>query len=351
MATVEGVGVAGPLEARPAGAWTIAWRRLRRDKVALVSAGMLVFIVLACFIGAPIVAKLVGHGPDDLFPYAAHDLKPVGPWTHVPDTPIMGDLTPGAPPPKNVGTTLLVFGSDGPLGRDELLRVLYGGRVSLEVAFGAALLAVVIGVVLGATAAYFGGFVDSVISRFIDLVMAFPLLLFVVMIGYTVAGDRLSHVTLGVFPPGVLGLVLIIGLFTWFYPARIVRSELLSLRQREFVEAATATGASDAWIIRKHLMPHVLPTLLVWGSIAVGTAIMLEAGITFLGAGIKIPTASWGTLLAATWGTVTNPTGYNSTTFSPWPTILPTAAIFLTVVACNQLGESLRAVLDPKAVA
>ena len=349
MATVEGVAV--PIQGRPVGAWTIAWRRLRRDKVALVSAGVLVLIVFACFIGAPIAAKLLGHGPDDLFPYAQHDLKPVGPWTRVPDTPLLASLAPGAPPPKNVGTTMLVLGSDGPLGRDELLRLLYGGRVSLEVAFGAALLAIVIGVVLGATAAYFGGFVDSVISRFIDLVMAFPLLLFVVMIGYTVAGDRLSHVTLGVFPPGVLGLVLIIGLFTWFYPARIVRSELLSLRQQEFVEAATASGASDAWIIRRHLMPHVLPTLLVWGSIAIGTAIMLEAGITFLGAGIRIPTASWGTLLASTWGTVANPTGYSSTTFSPWPTILPTVAIFLTVVAFNQLGESLRSVLDPKAVA
>jgi peptide/nickel transport system permease protein len=170
------------------------------------------------------------------------------------------------------------------------------------------------------------------------------------MIGYTAAGDHLAHVTLGIFSRGVVGLILIIGLFTWFYPARIVRSELLSLREREFVEAAEATGASDAWIIRKHLFPHVAPTLLVWGSIAVATNIMLEAGVTFLGAGIRIPTASWGTLLASTWGTVANPTGYNSTTFSPWPTILPTVAIFVTVLAFNQFGESLRAVLDPKAV-
>lgn len=348
MATVE--AVAQPVGGRPAGAWTIAWRRLRRDKVALVSAAALLVIILACFAAAPLVAKLVGHGPNDLFPYGQHDLKPVGPWTHVADTPIMGDLTPGAPPPKGVGTTLLVLGSDGPLGRDEFLRLLYGGRVSLEVAFGAALLAIGIGVLLGAIAAYFGGLVDSVISRFTDLVMAFPLLLFLIMIGYTTAGDHLSYLTLGVFPRGVVGLVLIIGVFTWFYPARIVRSEILSLRQREFVEAAEATGASDTWIIRNHLLPHVAPTLLVWGSVAAATNIMLEAGVTFLGAGIRIPTASWGTLLAATWGTVANPTGYNSTTFSPWPTILPTVAIFVTVLAFNQLGESLRSVLDPKAI-
>jgi peptide/nickel transport system permease protein len=349
MATMEAIE-AVPV-GRPVGAWRIASRRLRRDKVALVSAGVLVLIVFASFAGGPIASKLVGHGPDDLFPYAQRSLKPVGPWTHVPDTSIIESLDPEAPPPKNVGTTLFVLGGDGSLGRDEFLRVLYGGRVSLEVAFGAALLSILIGVTLGALAAYFGGFVDSVISRFIDLVMAFPLLLFLVMVGYTVAGDKLARITLhGFFPRGVISLVLIIGLFTWFYPARIVRSEILSLRRREFVEAATSVGASDAWIIRKHLLPHVAPSLLVWGSVAAATNIMLEAGVTFLGAGIKIPTASWGTLLASTWGSIANPTGYNPTTFSAWPTIVPTLAIFVTVLAFNQLGESLRSVLDPKAV-
>jgi peptide/nickel transport system permease protein len=350
MATVE--GVAGPVSTgRPVGAWTIAWRRLRQDKVALASATALLLIIFACFAGAPIASKLVGHGPDDLFPYAQHGLKPVGPWTRVPDTSILESLDPLAPPPKKYGATLFVAGADGPLGRDEFLRVLYGGRVSLEVAFGAALLAILIGSILGAIAAYFGGFIDSVIARFIDLVMAFPLLLFLVMVGYTTLGNRLSQYTLhGTFAPGVLGLIAIIGFFTWFYPARIVRSEILSLRQREFVEAAASTGASDVWIIRKHLLPHVAPTLLVWGSIAMATAIMLEAGVTFLGAGIKIPTASWGTLLASTWGTVANPTGYDPTRFSAWPTILPTVAIFVTVLAFNQLGESLRAVLDPRSI-
>ncbi|TMM24570.1 MAG: ABC transporter permease [Actinobacteria bacterium] len=349
MPTVEAAAAVVP--GRPVGAWTIAWRRLRRDKIALASAGILSLIVFAAFAGGPIAAKLLGHGPDDLFPYAQHSLKPVGPWTQVPDTSIIESLVPDAPPPKNVGTTLFVLGADGPLGRDELLRVLYGGRVSLEVAFGAAFLAILIGVTLGLVAAYFGGFVDSVISRFIDLVMAFPLLLFLVMVGYTVAGDKFARITVhGVFPQGVVSLVLIIGLFTWFYPARIVRSQVISLRHQAFVEAATSTGASDSWIIRKHLVPHVLPTLLVWGSIAAATNIMLEAGVTFLGAGIRIPTASWGTLLSSTWGTVANPTGYDPTTFSAWPTLLPTVAIFVTVLAFNQLGESMRSVLDPKAV-
>jgi peptide/nickel transport system permease protein len=116
------------------------------------------------------------------------------------------------------------------------------------------------------------------------------------------------------------------------------------------VEAATATGASSAWILRRHLFPHVIPSLLIWAAIAVATNIMLEAGVTFLGAGIRIPTASWGTLLASTWGSLANPQVYNPVTFSQWPTIFPTIAILVTVVALNQLGESLRNVLDPRAI-
>jgi peptide/nickel transport system permease protein len=337
--------------ARPAGAWRIAWRRLRRDKVALLSGGVLAVVVFASFAGGPILSKLVGHGPDDLFPYAQHDLKPVGPWTHVPDTTVIESLDPGAPPPTKYGSTLLVMGADGSLGRDELLRVLYGGRVSLGIAFGATLLALLVGLVLGSIAGYFGGLVDSVISRFTDLVMAFPLLLFLVAVGYTATGDRLTEFTLnGLVPKGVIALVLLIGAFTWFYPARIVRAQIVALKQREFVEAATASGASNAWILRRHLFPHVVPSVLVWAAVAAGTNIMLEAGVTFLGAGIRIPTASWGSLLASTWGSFANPTRYDPVTFSSWPTILPTVAILVTVVSLNQLGESLRNVLDPRAI-
>jgi peptide/nickel transport system permease protein len=349
MATVEAVAVAPP---RAAGVWRLAWGRLRRDRLALVSLAALAFVVFAVFAGAPIASALVGHGPNDIFPYAANDLKPVGPWTHVPNTHSVDSLDPDAPLPTKYGQTLMVLGADSVLGRDEMLRVLYGGQVSLEVALGATLLAGLIGALLGTTAAFFGGFVDSVISRFVDLVMAFPLLLFLVMIGSTSANDRFAQVTLhGALPAGVLSLVVVIGLFTWFYPARIVRTEILALRRREFVEAATATGASSSWIMRKHLLPHLGPSLLVWGSVAVATNIMLEAGVSFLGAGIKIPTSSWGTLLASTWGTVSDPTGYNADTFTLWPTILPTIAISVTVIAFNQFAESLRQVLDPRSTA
>jgi peptide/nickel transport system permease protein len=197
-------------------------------------------------------------------------------------------------------------------------------------------------------AAYFGGLVDSVISRFTDLVMAFPILLFVIMLGSTVA-PRIDDVTLhGLLARGVFSLALLIGLFTWFYPARIVRSQILSLRGREFVEAAAMIGARDSRIIRKHLLPHLGPPLVVYATLTLATNIMLEAGITFLGVGIKLPTSSWGSLLASRWGTVLSPTPYNPATVQIWLTILPSAAIFLTVLSLNQLGEGLRQAFDPR---
>jgi peptide/nickel transport system permease protein len=335
---------------RPAGQWTLAWRRLRRDKLALVCGAVLVVVAFGVIAGPTIAARLLGHGPNDLFPYAVHNYKPADPWTRVPDTDEIGAGSLGIdlpPPPKGTGTTLLVLGADGALGRDEFLRLLYGGRVSLLVAAGATLLALLIGSILGLIAAYFGGLADSVVSRFTDLVMAFPLLLFIIMLGSTV-GDQLNDVTLGFLNKGVISMVLLIGVFTWFYPARIVRAQILSLREREFVEAAEMIGASDWRIMRRHLLPHLAGPLLAFGTIAFATNIMLEAGITFLGVGIEAPTPSWGTMLADTWGTLTIPSRYNPNAFDPWLTIIPSATILVTVVALNIFGESLRDALDPK---
>ena len=332
---------------RARGPLDLALRRLRRDRVAVASGIFVLVLLFVVFAGGPILARAMGHGPNDLFPYAVgqYNLKPVGPLTRVPAVHI---LAPGTAPPQGAPTTVLVLGADGPLGRDELLRLLYGGQVSLEVAIAATVLALLIGVLLGSTAAYFGGWVDAVISRFTDLVMSFPLLLFVIMLGSTVA-PRIDGVTLhGVLARGVFSIALLIGLFTWFYPARIVRAQILSLRGREFVEAAAMTGSSDARIIRKHLLPHLGPPLVVYATLMLATNIMLEAGITFLGVGIKVPTSSWGSLLASSWGTVLNPTQYRPANFQPWLTILPSAAIFLTVLSLNQLGEGLRHAFDPR---
>jgi peptide/nickel transport system permease protein len=351
-ADVETVETVAPRAESPS---RLAWRRLRRDRAALVSAGFLVVLLLAVLPGAPLIGKLVGHGPNDPFPYAVNiSLKPVGPWSHVPDTSSVPGIDPvtitQTPPPAGTGKTLMILGADGSLGRDELQRLLYGGRVSLMVAVGATLLALIIGTTLGTLAAYFGGWVDSVLSRFTDLVMAFPVLLLAIVLGSTFS-QKLDDVTFhGALNQGVLSLILLIGLFTWFYPARIVRSLILSLRGREFVEAAEMIGASDRKIMRTHLFPHVIPALAVWATLAVATNIMLEAGITFLGVGIKLPTSSWGTMLAATWGTVLSPNTYNPSSFSPWLTLIPSLAIFLTVLALTLFGEGLREAFDPRGI-
>jgi peptide/nickel transport system permease protein len=314
-----------------------------------------VFIVFAVGPGAPLYGKLVGHGPNDLFPYAVSiGLRPAGPFTVTWSTPETADADPfqlkHTPPAKGTGKTFLLLGADSSLGRDEFLRILYGGRVSLEVAFGAALVAISIGVVLGTLAGYFGGLADAVISRVTDLVMSFPLLFFLVMIG-AVVNRGMQYWTLhGLLNTGVLQLILTIGAFTWFYPARIVRTQIVSLRHREFVEAAEMVGASDARIMRTHLLPHLAPPLIAYGTLLVATNIMIEVGVTFLGAGIRIPTASWGSLLAQTWGSILSPIRYDPATFQPWLTVFPSLAIFLTVFALNQFGEGLREATDPRSV-
>jgi peptide/nickel transport system permease protein len=281
-------------------------------------------------------------------------LRPAGPLTVTWNTPVMSGDNPFVfkhpDPPKGTGKTLLLLGADSALGRDEFLRVLYGGRVSLEIAAGAALLAILIGLLLGSIAGFYGGWTDAVISRFTDLVMAFPLLLFLVLIGSLFAHGLTDWTFHGLINQGVFQLILIIGAFTWFYPARIVRAQIMSLRHKEFVEAAQMVGARDSRIVRTHLLPHVLPPLLAYGTLLVATNIMIEVGVTFLGAGIKLPTASWGSLLAQTWGSVLNPNAYNPATVQPWLTLVPSLAIFATVFSLNQFGEGLREATDPRSV-
>jgi peptide/nickel transport system permease protein len=338
---------------RPAGPWTVAFRRLRRDRMAVASGIFLLVLLFAIFPAAPLYERAIGHGPNDFFPYAVStSLRPVGPFTHVWDTGVVADENPLAikhkDPPAGTEKTLLLLGADGRLGRDEALRLLYGGRVSLTVAVGAAILALSLGFLFGALAGFFGGMVDSAISRFTDLVMAFPMLLFLVLIGSTVSGGLETWTLHGLVNQGVLQLIVLIAAFTWFYPARIVRTEIQRLRHREFVEAAEMTGAGDGRIMRTHLLPHVIPPLLVYGTLLVATNIMIEVGVTFLNAGIKLPTASWGSMLAQTWGSILNPNPYNPATTQPWLTLIPSIAIFMTVFALNQFGEGLREALDPK---
>jgi peptide/nickel transport system permease protein len=327
----------------------LAWERLRRDHLALFSGALVLVLLGLVWVGPVVLEHALGHGPNDPFPYAVNEnLRPAAPWTHVPDlNTTSARVEFGKPVPAGTKTTLLPLGADGPLGRDELERLLIGGRVSLEVALGATILALLLGTLAGGIAGYFGGWIDGAISRAADLVMAFPLLLFLVLLGSTV-GPRLADVTLGVLQPGVLSLVAIIGVFTWFYPARIVRAEVAALKEREFVESARMIGAKEWRILRQHVLPHLAPVLFAYSTFLVATNVLVEAGVTFLGVGIKLPTASWGNLISTAWGSSRTPMPYDPARMTIWITVFPTLAILLTAVSWTMLGEGLKRALEPR---
>jgi peptide/nickel transport system permease protein len=329
----------------------LLWARFKRDRLAVASGLFLALLLAAIIFGPPILQHVLGHGPNDPFPYAVDTyLKPVGPFSRVPDlnTSISNDPDDLGTAPPGTPTTILILGGDGQLGRDMLERLLIGGRVSLEVAFGASVLAVLIGLVLGGLAGYFGGVVDAVISRLTDFIMALPLLLLLILLGNTVAND-ITFVTFhGVLQPGVLSLILLIGLFAWFYPARIVRGEVAAIKEREFVESARMIGAGEWRILRTHIFPHVVPVLLAYSSFLVATNILIEAGLTFLNVGVRLPTASWGSLLTNAWGTYRNPQPYDPQRMTIWITLFPTLAILVTACAWTLFGEGLRRALAPK---
>ena len=344
MAAVSASAAEDPLRELATSGYARTWHRLRRNRVAVCSGIVILVIVAACFIGEPMAERLLGHGPNDVFPYGA-DLsrKPVGPWTHVPKLETTLPVTAKTP------RTLFILGGDGPLGRDEFLRILAGGRTSLEIALGATALAILLGTILGAAAGFYGGFLDSVISRLTEFVMGFPILFLIVALGLSTFTNRINGVTLyGAFVPGALALIVVIGIFNWFYLARIVRAQVLSLREQQFVEAARMIGARDIHILRKHILPHLVDTLIVYGSLIVATTIMLEAALSVLNIGVVIPYATWGNLIATNWGTLLVPSGQTGTyQTTVWTTTWPTVALFITVFAFALFAEGLRNALDP----
>jgi peptide/nickel transport system permease protein len=334
--------------------WRLTLGRFRRDRWSVAAAVVFAAILFASFAGGAIASAALGHNGTDLFPYAASiSRKPVGPFTWVPSTHVAygygadGDL---AKPPKDAPTTLLIFGADGILGHDEFIRVLDGGKASLEIALGGMIVALLIGLPLGALAGYFGGILESVVARITETVMAFPLILFLVFASVQL-DPTLRPIGWGqILPNGVVAEALLIGVFTSFYPTRLIRAALLPLRNAEFVDAARMVGASSWRILRKHLFPHLVPTLIVWGAIATATNILLELGLSFIGAGVQPETPTWGSLLSTTWGTVFQPQTFNSENFTVWQTVFPTLFILVTVVSLNQLSEGVRQATEPRGV-
>ncbi|ACI20536.1 MULTISPECIES: oligopeptide ABC transporter permease [Thermodesulfovibrio] len=217
------------------------------------------------------------------------------------------------------------FGTDE-LGRDVFSRVVYGARVSLEVGFLAMGIAIFTGTILGAIAGYYGGWIDTIIMRLVDVMLAFPTLFLILAV-------------VAVLEPSIYIIMVVIGLTGWMDVARLVRAEVLSLKEREFVLAARAIGASAGRIIFKHILPNAIYPVIVAATFSVGGAILIESGLSFLGLGIQPPEPSWGGILSV---------GKDYITVAWWLSLFPGVAIFLTVLSFNLLGEALRDAIDPK---
>jgi len=323
----------GELEAIHArGYWELVWSRFKRDRIAVASGVFVILLILVAFVGAPIARHFLGHGPNYLFigsNAVSDQLQPAGPWTWVDYQGKYGQTH----------HTLLVLGASNTLGQDEFLRLLYGAQVSLEVALLSTIGVMFVGVLMGSIAGYYRGWVDSIVSKVTEVTMAFPALLFVIALAATV-GPRLDSMTLGgIFDRGVLTLTFIFTLFGWFYPARIMRAQVLSIREKEFVEAARMVGADDGRIIRSHVLPHLAAPIIVYSSLIVAHFVLAEAGLSFLGLGIRPPDASWGNLLA------------DSTQYylaRPWLVVWPGLAVLSATLAFNLLGDGLRDAFDPR---
>jgi peptide/nickel transport system permease protein len=214
------------------------------------------------------------------------------------------------------------------VGRDVLSRLVHGTRISLAVGLGAVAVYVLIGLVLGATAGFYGGFVDGLILRLADVVLSFPLLILVLVVVSLVG-------------PSLTNIILVIGLLGWPRIARLVRGELLSLREREFVQAARAMGASDGRLIFRHLLPNTAGLVLVAATFGVAQAILIEASLSFLGMGVQPPTPSWGNML-------TDAQSLSALESMPWLWVSPGTMIFLVIIAINFLGDGLHDAFDPR---
>jgi peptide/nickel transport system permease protein len=306
----------GPV--RPTGMRATALRRLRRDPVAIFAFSLLVLLVLAAIAGGPLAAHLTGHGPNQQFPDAlASDSQPLG---------LMQRTYFANGTVHNPHGSLFILGSDE-LGRDVLVRVLYGARISLLVATSATAIAVVIGVTLGLVAGYLGGWVDAVVNRLTETAMAFPNLLLAVGLAVVVG-------------PGLLNVVIIIALFTWYYPCRIVRSTTIATKQMTYVDAARTVGARSRRILLVHLLPQVWGPLLVYATSIIANNIIFEAGLSYLGVGVPPPTASWGQMLS---DAVTSGMYQADITLA----LAPGLALVVTMLAFNLLGDSLRDAVAP----
>jgi ABC-type dipeptide/oligopeptide/nickel transport system permease subunit len=288
------------------------WRRLRQDRVALVSLGFIVFLIVIA-IAAPLVVGALGLPGPDVQNLNLTDSfgSPLGPSLAHP------------------------FGVD-PLGEDVMSRVIYGTRVALEVGIIGTLISTIIGVAVGMLAGFYRGATDTLLSRLMDVVLSIPILLLGLGLG---AACSVHGCVKGLVQPGLGTIIFIIALATWPYIARIVRGLVLSMREREFVEASRALGASNTRIMFREILPNLTAPIIVYASLLIPTNILIEASLSFLGVGIRPPTASWGQMIAAASPIFTT---------AWWYMVFPGAALVLTVLAFNLLGDGLQDALNPR---
>jgi peptide/nickel transport system permease protein len=309
----------------------IAWARLKKDRIALASATVILLIIFVAFF-APLIVKISGYPPDQ-------------PNFKGPDGQDLLDTFNGGIPAGGLWgsgmSTEHWLGIEPQNGRDIFARLVYGARASLLVALGGTIVAVILGTVIGMVSGYFKGWVDALLSRLMDLMLSFPVLLFILALTPVVA-DRAQDL-FGIPDDNKLRmgvLVFVLGFFGWAYLARIVRGQTLSIREREFVEAARSLGAGPSYVIFRQILPNLIPTLLVYTTLLIPANITAEAALSFLGVGVKEPTSSWGRMIsdASAWYEV-----------DPLYLFFPGTALFITVLAFNLLGDSVRDALDPRA--
>ena len=266
-----------------------------------------IVVVVLVAIGAPLVALVNGHPPDDL----SHQF----------------DMTTEFGLPKGPSWQLHFWLGADQYGRDLLTRTVYGARISLLVGVASTLVALGIGCVVGVVSGFLRGPVDGFLSRSVDVVLAFPILLLALSIR-------------AVFGASLWIIIVVVAFATWPYISRIVRGQALIIREQEYVQAARALGAGDAWIMRQHILPNLIGPLVVYGTLIIPVNILLEAALSYLGLGLPPPTATWGQMLA-------DGQAYYST--APWMIAVPGAALLSTTIAFNLVGDALRDALDPRA--
>ncbi|MEV4178175.1 ABC transporter permease [Nonomuraea sp. NPDC049709] len=295
----------------------IAWMRLRRDKVALAGGVVVVLLILVAIFSTPIIAAF-GHPPLEFHQDAIDQstLLPKGSFGGM-----GGEYLLGVEPVN---------------GRDIFSRIVAGAWISLLIGFLATILSVIIGTTLGVIAGYFGGWVDQVIGRLMDVFLAFPLLVFAIALAGVIPDEGFGLEGNGL---RIAMLIFIIGFFSWPSIGRIVRGQTLSLREREFVDAAKSLGARNGYILFREVLPNLMAPILVYSTLLIPTNILFEAALSFLGVGINPPTPTWGGMLS------------EAVRFYTLPhfVLFPGLAIFITVLAFNVFGDGLRDAFDPRA--